>query len=70
MTHHDKPEEHDEPTGAATESTDAQGADPDADPGNLNPRDLRGEATGDAAAEAGGPGQDTDADPETLNPRG
>ncbi|GAA4989360.1 hypothetical protein [Kineococcus glutinatus] len=62
MTHHDKPEEHDEHTGAQP--------DPDADPGTLNPRDTRGEHTGDAVAEDGGSGADPDADPENLNPRG
>ena len=41
--------------------------DPDADPGQLNPRDLRGVESEDGAAEADG--SDTDADPGTLNPR-
>ncbi|GAB7190510.1 hypothetical protein NUM3379_12160 [Kineococcus sp. NUM-3379] len=70
MTHHDKPEEH--------QSASAPEQDTDADPGTLNPRDLRGEATGDAVAETDGPGSDggsgadtdTDGDPGTLNPRG
>ncbi|GAA0317194.1 hypothetical protein [Kineococcus aurantiacus] len=42
--------------------------DPDADPGQLNPRDTRGEPTGDGAAADGSDG-DPDADPEQLNPR-
>jgi hypothetical protein len=47
-----------------TDSTDELDAeienDPDADPGNLNPRDTRGQE--DAAG-------DPDADPGNLNPR-
>ncbi|NAZ74408.1 hypothetical protein GTQ99_03080 [Kineococcus sp. T13] len=39
--------------------------DPDGDPGQLNPRDLRGVPTGDGAQDDG----ETDADPEQLNPR-
>ena len=65
MTHHDEPQEHPE-AGAATPSTDAQGHDPDADPGNLNPQDLRGVETGDGALAE----EETDSDPEQLNPRG
>lgn len=44
--------------------------DADADPGMLNPRDLRDEESGDGAREdEGSPGQDQDADPASLNPR-
>ncbi|WP_380169884.1 hypothetical protein ACFEMC_12200 [Kineococcus sp. DHX-1] len=42
-------------------------ADPDADPGQLNPRDTRGTSTGDGARTAGD--ADPDADPDALNPR-
>ncbi|WP_337059504.1 hypothetical protein [Kineococcus sp. G2] len=48
----------------STEQTD-----PDADPGQLNPRDLRGVSTGDGAAADPGPQDDPDGDPEQLNPR-
>ncbi|GAB3216368.1 hypothetical protein GCM10027586_08770 [Kineococcus gypseus] len=43
--------------------------DPDGDPAELNPRDLRGVSTGDGAAADPGAGDDPDADPEQLNPR-
>ncbi|PPK98602.1 hypothetical protein CLV92_101301 [Kineococcus xinjiangensis] len=66
MTHHDKPEEHSDDHGATTASTDAEGRDQDADPGSLNPRDLRGQHTGDGAREDEG---EPDADPGQLNPR-
>lgn len=39
--------------------------DSDGDPGQLNPRDLRGVPSGDGAQVDGEP----DADPEALNPR-
>ncbi|NAZ83106.1 hypothetical protein GTR02_14900 [Kineococcus sp. R8] len=42
-------------------------SDPDADPGQLNPRDERGEESVDGAAESDGP--DPDGDPGQLNPR-
>lgn len=40
--------------------------DSDADPGQLNPRDLRDVDSGDGALDEGEP----DGDPEQLNPRG
>ena len=43
-------------------------ADPDADPGELNPRDTRGTATGDGARTTDADA-DPDADPDSLNPR-
>lgn len=46
----------------------APGEDSDADPGQLNPRDLRGVESEDGVATDDG--TDTDGDPETLNPRG
>ena len=70
MTHHDNPDEHpDEQTpggdhGATTSSTGPGGADPDADPGSLNPRDTRGEDDGDESERV-----DPDGDPGQLNPR-
>lgn len=49
------------------------GTDPDADPGQLNARDLRGTPSGDDVAqdqEQDGDGaHDEDADPAGLNPR-
>lgn len=41
--------------------------DPDGDPGQVNPRDLRGVESEDGAATDDA--TDTDGDPETLNPR-
>ncbi|WP_369055648.1 hypothetical protein [Kineococcus terrestris] len=54
-----------------TTGTPDPAVDPDGDPGELNPRDLRGEETGDGAdtSRDGGEAPDTDADPEQLNPR-
>ena len=43
--------------------------DPDGDPGQLNPRDLRGVPTGDGAATDPDVADDPDGDPEQLNPR-
>ncbi len=43
--------------------------DPDGDPGELNPRDLRGVQTGDGAAQDPGAEDDPDGDPQQLNPR-
>ncbi|WP_432574640.1 hypothetical protein [Kineococcus sp. SYSU DK005] len=43
--------------------------DPDGDPGQLNPRDLRGVTTGDGAAQDADATDDPDGDPEQLNPR-
>ena len=52
------------------ENSQTEEPDTDADPGTLNPRDLRDVESGDGARdEAGEPGQDPDADPEALNPR-
>ncbi|WP_432543879.1 hypothetical protein [Kineococcus sp. SYSU DK002] len=47
------------------------GTDPDGDPGQLNPRDLRGTPTGDDVAQDGTDdgARDEDGDPRNLNPR-
>ncbi|WP_432561645.1 hypothetical protein [Kineococcus sp. SYSU DK003] len=48
------------------QQNDQPGLDPDADPEELNPRDLRDTDSEDGARS--GDEADTDADPETLNP--
>lgn len=53
-------------TGPTSEATGTTTPDSDADPGQLNPRDLRDVDSGDGALDEGEP----DGDPEQLNPRG